>query len=68
VPDGALETVLKRSSKVPGGWCGYYGACGAAVGVGIAVSALTGATPLKGQERSLALAATAFALSHMVDD
>lgn len=68
IPDGALETALKRGAKVPGGWCGYYGACGAAVGVGIAVSVLTGATPLRGEQRSLALAATCQALAGMVDD
>ena len=68
VPDRALETALERGAKVPGGWCGYYGACGAAIGVGIAVSVLTGATPLKGEQRSLALAATSDALARMVDD
>lgn len=68
VPEGALETALARGAKIPGGWCGYYGACGAAVGVGIAVSVLTRATPLKGRERSLALGATSFALARMVDD
>ena len=67
VPADALDTVLRRGARVPGGWCGYYGACGAAVGAGIAVSALTGATPLKGEERSLALAATAQALERMLD-
>jgi hypothetical protein len=68
VPDGALETALARAAKVPGGWCGYYGACGAAVGVGIAVSVLSGATPLKGEQRSQALGATSQALARMVDD
>jgi hypothetical protein len=68
VRDGALETALERGAKVPGGWCGYCGACGAAVGVGIAVSVLTGATPLKGEQRSLALAATSAALVRMIDD
>ena len=67
VPDGCLEAALKRAAKVPGGWCGYYGTCGAAVGVGIAVSVLTGATPLKGEQRSLALGATSCALARMVD-
>ena len=46
VPDRALEMALERAGKVPGGWCGYYGVCGAAVGVGIAVSVLSGATPV----------------------
>ncbi len=68
VPDGALESALERAAKVPGGWCGYYGACGAAIGVGVAVSVLTGATPLKGEQRSLALDATSRALARMVDD
>jgi hypothetical protein len=68
VSDGALDTALERAAKVPGGWCGYYGACGAAVGVGIAVSVLSGATPVKGEQRSLAMAATAQALARMIDD
>jgi hypothetical protein len=68
VPQGSLEKALKRSAKVPGGWCGLYGDCGAAVGVGITVSVLTSATPLTGKERSLAIAATSFALGKMVDD
>jgi hypothetical protein len=68
VPDGAVEKALERASKVPGGWCGLYGDCGAAVGVGIAVSVITGATPLTGKPRTLALAATTLALSRMLDD
>jgi len=67
MPADALDTVLRRGAKVPGGWCGYYGACGAAVGAGIAVSALTRATPVKGEQRTLALSATARALESMLD-
>jgi hypothetical protein len=67
VPEGAIDKAIERASKVPGGWCGLYGDCGAAVGVGIAVSVLTNATPLTGKERSLALGATSFALSQMLD-
>jgi hypothetical protein len=67
VPEGAVEKALERGSKVPGGWCGFYGACGAAIGVGIAVSVLTGATPITGKTRSLANEATAFALGKMAD-
>ena len=59
---------LRGERKIPGGWCGYYGACGAAVGVGVAVSVITAATPIKGRERSLALAATSVALERMVDN
>jgi hypothetical protein len=68
VPEGAIDKALERASKVPGGWCGLYGDCGAAVGIGIAVSVLTNATPLTGKERGLALGATALALSKLLDD
>jgi len=68
LPPEAVTTALRRAGKVPGGWCGYYGACGAAVGVGVAVSVVTEATPLRGWERSSALAATSLALSGMIDD
>ena len=67
VPVGAIAEALRRGAKVPGGWCGFYGACGAGIGVGIATSVITGATPLKGQPRRLANEATAFALSRMQD-
>jgi hypothetical protein len=66
--DGAMEEALERASKIPGGWCGLYGDCGAAVGAGIAISVITGATPLTGKQRTLALAATSQALSRMLDE
>lgn len=68
LPDGATEKALERAARVPGGWCGLYGDCGAAVGVGIAVSVITGATPLTGKPRALALAATSQALALMLDE
>jgi hypothetical protein len=68
VAEGAQARAIERGRKIPGGWCGSHGACGAAIGAGIAVSVITGATPLRSRERSLALAATAFALSRMLDD
>jgi hypothetical protein len=67
VPEGAVEKALERGSKVPGGWCGFYGVCGAAIGVGTAVSIITGATPLTGKTRALANEATVFALNKMMD-
>ncbi len=67
VPEGAVEKAIDRGSKVPGGWCGFYGVCGAAIGVGIAVSVITGATPLTGEVRGLANEATTFALYDMLD-
>ena len=35
-----------RATDIKGGFCGFYGNCGAAVGTGIYVSIITGATPL----------------------
>jgi hypothetical protein len=67
VPEGAIEKAIERGSKVPGGWCGLYGDCGAGGGVGIAVSVLTQATPLTGPARSLAIGATSLALAKMLD-
>ncbi|MBT3364007.1 MAG: radical SAM protein [Chloroflexi bacterium] len=67
VPEEAIEQAIKRGTKVPGGWCGFYGACGAAIGVGIAISIIKEATPLTGKPRSLAIEATSNALSNMVD-
>jgi len=67
VPPNAIEEAVRRGSKVPGGWCGSHGACGAAIGVGIAVSILTGATPVTGPERGLADRATAAALREIGD-
>lgn len=42
-----------RSDKVLGGFCGFYGACGAAIGSGIFISLVTSATPLSVQEWGL---------------
>lgn len=41
-----LSEAKTRASKVPGGFCGNYGNCGAAVGIGIFYSIFTHTTPL----------------------
>lgn len=41
-----LATARKRAEDVKGGFCGFHGTCGAAMGAGIACSTLTGSTPL----------------------
>lgn len=46
----ALSEMRSRGSKVPGGACGFWGACGAAVSSGMFVSIITGSTPLKNKE------------------
>jgi len=45
-----IQQARKRAEKVLGGFCGFYGNCGAAVGTGIFLSLITNATPLSEQE------------------
>jgi len=47
---GWLKKARDRASQVKGGSCGFLGDCGAAVGTGIFVSVLSGATPLSREE------------------
>jgi hypothetical protein len=58
IDDELVRKVIRRGMKIPGGFCGYAGTCGAAVGVGIAFAALTGSTPVKAPERQTALTVT----------
>jgi hypothetical protein len=58
----AIAEAQRRASQVPGGFCGFQGTCGAAVGTGIFMSLITQATPLSGQEWRLAHLATANSL------
>ena len=59
VGDEALATAMARGSKVPGGFCGQSGGCGAALGVGIGFSVLLGASPVKAELRQLVQQITA---------
>jgi len=62
-----IKEAIRRASKIPGGWCGFYGSCGAGMGSGIAISIFTGATPSTDQERTLANQITARSLSRIAD-
>lgn len=54
-----IRTAIERGSRVPGGVCGFWGGCGAAIGVGIAFSVILEATPLTPAKRQKAQQATA---------
>ena len=41
-----LMAMLQRGKQIPGGVCGFWGACGAGISTGIFVSLVTGASPL----------------------
>lgn len=49
-PD-VIVTGIDRGGNVPGGACGFWGCCGAAIGAGIAASLILEATPLTSAKR-----------------
>jgi hypothetical protein len=57
-----IEKARQRSDNILGGFCGFYGDCGAAVGTGIFLSVLTGATPLSTEDWRLGNLITAKSL------
>jgi hypothetical protein len=68
LPEIFIEETIRRCTQIPGGTCGYHGACGGAVSLGVSVSLLTGATPVTGLARGMAHRATALALLSCADD
>lgn len=54
-----IREARRRAEDVKGGFCGFQGACGAAIGAGIFMSLITGATPLSDRERKLSNLITA---------
>ena len=59
----ALQEMLRRGKQVPGGACGYWGACGAGLSTGMFVSIATNATPLAKEAWGLSNRMTACALT-----
>lgn len=58
----ALHELAARAKSVPGGACGNWGACGAAISTGQFMSIITGSSPLKVEPWALSNAMTAAAL------
>ena len=58
----ALSEMQARGRQVPGGACGFWGACGAGISAGIFVSIATGATPLANKDWGLSNKMTSAAL------
>ena len=58
----ALPEMLRRGKAVPGGACGFWGACGAGISTGMFVSIVTGSTPLGTREWGLSNSMTSRAL------
>lgn len=58
----ALIEMRNRGKNVPGGACGFWGACGAGISSGMFVSIITGSTPLANEQFGLANKMTAKSL------
>lgn len=55
--NAALAEMMNRGRSVPGGACGFWGACGAGISTGMFISIISGSTPLTQES---------FALSHQM--
>ncbi|WP_320172263.1 DUF5714 domain-containing protein [Maridesulfovibrio sp.] len=62
VDDSVIDTAISRGAKIAGGFCGFMGVCGAAIGVGAAMSAIMEATPYTAEKRSVVQKGTLEAL------
>ena len=58
----ALVEILNRGKQVPGGACGFWGACGAGISSGMFVSIISGSTPLAQEPFALSQKMTAASL------
>lgn len=56
---------IDRGGKVPGGYCGFLGACGAALAVGNAFAIIMESTPLKPKQRQIVLKITSQVLQEI---
>ena len=65
IKEEKLNLVRERATKIPGGICGSYGSCGAAVGTGLVISIITEATPLTEESWGLANEMTGYSLISM---
>ena len=62
-----IRTGIQRGGRICGGHCAYVGACGAALGVGVAFSLITEGSPLKGDKRKTAQSAVVAALEPIAE-
>ena len=63
----ALVELMKRGKQVPGGACGFWGACGAGLSSGMFVSIISHSTPLTIEPFALSHKMTATSLSKIAD-
>ncbi len=61
----ALPEMQRRGSSVPGGACGFWGACGAGISTGMFISIITKASPLSEESWGLSNLMTSKALGEI---
>jgi hypothetical protein len=61
----ALGELQKRSLDVPGGTCGFWGCCGAAISAGMYMSIISGSTPMTREPWALSTRLTALILEEL---
>jgi len=60
-----IQTAIERGKTVSGGACAFLGACGAAIGAGIAISIILKASPYDGEKRQAVLQVTQAVLARI---
>ena len=65
--ENSLQEALNRGKQIPGGACGFWGACGTAIGAGIYASVVTGSNPLKAETWHVPPQLTARCLTKMAE-
>lgn len=67
VGDNHILTAIERGKKIPGGACGFWGGCGAALGTGIGFGVIMGSNPLDPQGRKLVQGITGEVINGLSD-
>ena len=62
-----LMAMLQRGKQIPGGVCGFWGACGAGLSTGMFVSIISKSTPLTNEPYALSHRMTAKALTRIAE-
>lgn len=62
-----LLEIINRTKQVPGGTCGFWGACGAGISSGIFISVITKSNPLTRKEFSLSNQMTSQSLKNIAE-
>jgi len=67
IADDLIDEVIDRGRQLPGGSCGFIGACGALASASSAYSILLGSTPVATEPREQVLAFSARLLTRLVE-